>query len=64
MVEKALSDHSKGIIDSHRAWINFLISEYYDPMYTFQMKNKSERIIFSGTADMIKDWLENQSFSS
>ena len=64
LVEKALSDHAKGSLDSHRAWINFLISEYYDPMYTFQMKNKSERIIFSGTADMIKDWFINQSFST
>ena len=63
MVEKALSDHSKGIIGSHRAWINFLLSEYYDPMYAFQMKNKSERITFSGTAAMIKDWLQDQYFT-
>ena len=63
MVEKALSDHSKGIIESHRAWINFLLSEYYDPMYAFQMKNKSERITFSGTAAMIKDWLQDQYFT-
>ena len=63
LMEKALFVHSEGNLESHREWIDFLLSEYYDPMYAYQMKNKSERILFSGTSDMIQDWLRNHYFS-
>ncbi len=32
----------------HRAWIERLLVEYYDPMYDWQIERKQERIVFRG----------------
>lgn len=34
--------------DAHRAWIQCLLSEYYDPMYDYQLEKKAERVILRG----------------
>ena len=32
----------------HRAWIKVLLSDYYDPMYDFQLEKKAARVAFRG----------------
>ena len=44
----------------HNDWIEHLLSNYYDPMYEYQLKRKSERIIFSGDSVAVKDFLDSK----
>ena len=42
---------------SHEAWIEYLLREYYDPMYDYQLNKKSERIVFRGERGAVMDYL-------
>lgn len=44
----------------HYQWIAILLEEYYDPMYKYQLKNKSERIVFEGDKQAICEYLNNK----
>jgi len=35
-------------IEHHKSWIYHLLTEYYDPMYDYQLSKKSDRIAFRG----------------
>lgn len=41
----------------HREWIEQLLRDYYDPMYDYQISNKSEAIAFKGNAAEVLDYL-------
>lgn len=41
----------------HRIWIRELLERYYDPMYDYQIERKRDRIIFSGDAHAVRDYL-------
>ena len=43
---------------AHEAWIARLLTDYYDPMYDYQIKNKQARIRFSGDAAQVTAYLE------
>lgn len=49
-----------GSLDHHRDWLVPLLKQYYDPMYTYQLGKKAERIIFRGNYRQVKEWLENR----
>jgi len=34
--------------DGHRSWIQCLLSEYYDPMYDYQLEKKADRVLLRG----------------
>jgi len=44
----ALTHQQNGLLHHHLDWLKPLLSEYYDPMYQYQLGQKSERIIFRG----------------
>ena len=44
----ALAQQQKGQLHHHLDWLKPLLGEYYDPMYQYQLGQKSERIIFRG----------------
>jgi len=46
-----------GSIDQHRDWIEALLTHYYDPMYEFQLAKKSDRIVFRGSKDELRNWV-------
>lgn len=46
-----------GGIDAHRDWIALLLHDYYDGMYEYQLRNKAERIVFSGTQAALIEYL-------
>jgi len=50
-----------GVIDEHKNWIEYLLDKYYDPMYDYQIFKKQERVIFTGTAAEVKEYLEGNS---
>lgn len=41
----------------HKEWIRFLLLDYYDPMYDYQLQNKTSRIVFRGDEPAVLDWL-------
>ncbi|MEM8843993.1 MAG: tRNA 2-selenouridine(34) synthase MnmH [Pseudomonadota bacterium] len=49
-METALSiQHATDDIFSHQSWLEPLLTDYYDPMYTSQLKNREELIVFQGS---------------
>lgn len=64
MVENALIQHAKGDLEAHRHWIGFLLNNYYDPMYHYQMDKKKERVVFAGNRKEIIDWLFDKTANS
>ncbi|MGB2396779.1 MAG: tRNA 2-selenouridine(34) synthase MnmH, partial [Pseudomonadales bacterium] len=53
----ALTLQSLGDTSGHLGWIEYLLVNYYDPMYTYQLNQKAERIVFRGDAAEIRDYL-------
>lgn len=51
----------------HEDWSGFdelirvLLTDYYDPMYAYQMKSRDTLVVFRGTHDEILHWLAKQS---
>lgn len=45
---------------SHASWISYLLTEYYDPMYDFQLSKKEDRITFRGDRVEVLEFLETK----
>jgi len=45
--------------DAHADWISQLLTDYYDPMYDYQLANKTDRIIYSGNMEEVKAFLRD-----
>jgi tRNA 2-selenouridine synthase len=57
-LEDALARHARdGDVSGHRAWIERLLVEYYDPMYDYQLEGKLDRVVFRGSAEAVEDWV-------
>jgi tRNA 2-selenouridine synthase len=54
----ALAEHAAGDLSGHHRWIRELLIEYYDPMYTYQIDKKKERIVFRGDKAAIVEWMK------
>ncbi len=54
-----LSYHDKNL-EGHKAWIEILLSEYYDPMYDYQIEKSPIPIVFRGDAKEIKAYLQKE----
>jgi len=48
-------------LDSHYAWINILLSQYYDPMYDYQQNKIKDRVMFTGNHAEVLDYLKSTS---
>ena len=60
LMQAAIARHaSHGDTEPHRAWIAYLLHEYYDGMYEYQLRNKAARIVFSGERDAVLGYLED-----
>ena len=46
----------------HEGWIKTLLTDYYDPMYEYQLNKKSDKIVFRGSYNEVHDWAQEQSF--
>lgn len=55
---RAIAEQKRtGNLDGHRPWIRALLSQYYDPMYDYQLANNRGRICFSGAAPAVEDYV-------
>jgi tRNA 2-selenouridine synthase len=49
-----------GDIDGHRGWIQRLLAEYYDPMYAYQLSQRSGEQLCSGDRETLMDYLRSE----
>jgi tRNA 2-selenouridine synthase len=49
----------QGTLDNYKEWISYLLSEYYDPMYDYQLEKNKDRILFKGSFSEITKYLES-----
>ena len=57
MIRALDQQHLTGDPGLHLAWINRLLTEYYDPIYDYQLKSKSSRILVRGSHEEVLDWV-------
>ena len=56
--EDAVKEQKKnGSLEGYKVWIAYLLSEYYDPMYDYQIEKNASRVLFRGTAEEIEGYL-------
>ena len=48
--------------ESHKGWIEMLLSTYYDPMYAYQRSQWEKKIIFEGDSEALLAFIQNQLF--
>lgn len=41
----------------HQNWISHFLTQYYDPMYAYQLANTTKKIIYQGNANEVRDFL-------
>lgn len=60
VMQAALKEQAScGAVDLHRVWIEALLREYYDPMYSFQREKKGSRIVFAGDQAAVLEYLRS-----
>lgn len=57
VMEQAIAQHRRGDSSGHRAWIETLLRDYYDPMYSYQLKNRTQQVLFRGKPDAVAEFL-------
>lgn len=61
IMEQALArQRTTGDVESHREWIELLLTHYYDPMYDWQLSKKRGDILFRGQRDEVIDWINSR----
>lgn len=61
LLETALQHHERsGDTGGYAGFIEFMLREYYDPMYDYQLSKKQHRVMARGTADELLDWAAQQ----
>ena len=59
-MQQAITAHrDSGNTTLHRDWIALLLTEYYDPMYDYQLEKKRDRVVFQGRQAEIIDYLRD-----
>jgi tRNA 2-selenouridine synthase len=59
LFEAALQQQrEKGTLEGYRAWIAYLLHEYYDPMYDYQLEKRRSHILFRGNAEEVEQYLQ------
>ncbi len=46
--------------EAHRSWVAYLLTEYYDPMYDYQLSRKPQPVACRGDAATLLSFLEEQ----
>ena len=54
-----LSSDGFGGASTHKEWITFLLREYYDKMYDFQLSKKKQNIVFEGSRSEVVAYLQS-----
>jgi tRNA 2-selenouridine synthase len=60
--EHAVSEQRRsGSLDAYKEWVAYLLREYYDPMYDYQIQKRAGQIAFRGSAEEVLAYLEEHS---
>jgi tRNA 2-selenouridine synthase len=57
VMQDALAAHARGNPETHKTWIGELLTGYYDPMYDYQMNNRTKPPLFRGTEQEVVEYL-------
>lgn len=61
LMKHAIHLHAtRGEQEHHKEWIRILLTGYYDPMYNYQLSQKTDRVVFSGEGEAVLDYLRQQ----
>jgi len=61
-MDSALQVHqATGDTQAHYDWIAPLLDWYYDPMYSYQIEKKRDRVVFQGDTQRVLDYLNSES---
>lgn len=61
LLNEALQIHKNhGDTGAYREFIELLLRDYYDPMYDYQLAQKTDRVIFKGTREQILEEASSQ----
>ncbi|QOY52995.1 tRNA 2-selenouridine(34) synthase MnmH [Candidatus Sulfurimonas baltica] len=56
--EKAYNEQIRSTtLDAHKEWVEYLLVEYYDPMYDYQILKRSEKVKFRGSSEEVFAYL-------
>ena len=60
MLDSALAKHQEyAEVDLYIPLIKALLTDYYDPMYDYQISKKKNRIVFQGDSQAVIDFIKN-----
>jgi len=60
LFDDAVAEQKKSAsLEKYKEWIAYLLVEYYDPMYDYQIAKNKERIVFRGSAEEIEEFLKS-----
>lgn len=58
LLDSALLEQQRsGSTEAHFSWLAPLLNDYYDPMYSYQLEKKADKIVYHGTFSEVADWL-------
>ena len=56
--DRALEKQKReGSFEGYREWIAYLLCEYYDPMYDYQIEKNASKVLFRGSAEEVETYL-------
>jgi len=61
MFESAFAKQlQNGSPEAHKSWVEYLLGEYYDPMYDYQIAKRQEQVIFRGDRTAVEAFLKER----
>jgi tRNA 2-selenouridine synthase len=60
LMESAITIQHTDDFASHRQWLTALTVDYYDPMYSYQLSKKQERVLFRGDRAEVMEWIDRR----
>ncbi len=61
MMERALQQQARDqSTTAHYDWVRFILLDYYDPMYDYQISRKQDRLVFTGSPAEVRDYLASR----
>ena len=59
LFEEAIKEQRENnSLELYKVWVSYLLYEYYDPMYDYQIKKNASRILFRGNAKEVISYIK------
>lgn len=60
MLQALDQQEANGSLEGHHGWIEALLTDYYDPMYDYQLTQKQGEILVRGGPEVITEWARSR----